>query len=152
MAEDVGRLTGLALQSREPGDITPPTAARLTPVQLELVEWLATPREERSQLQELAPRLGVNESTLWRWSYLPNVAQAVWERTQARLRAHSIPQIAHAQAKLAEHRVDSARLTYESLGILRQQQGADQRIQVAIITDGQAQLPENSESVDPFSD
>lgn len=100
-------LAGFCLHTRGVGDgdgkHMQPNETEWTPDQALYLEWVATPKELREQKTVLAfsKRIGVDRTTLWRWSNLPGFRDAVLSATRNYLK-DELPEIFSALAKRAK--------------------------------------------------
>lgn len=74
-----------------------------TPNQLRLMEWLATPKQERNPetVELLAEAMGVNPATTWRWRKLDGFQDAVNAMARANV-GDRLPEIYGALLREAE--------------------------------------------------
>lgn len=87
--------------------------------QLQLVEWLATPKPQRCQQKELAEDIGVTEKTVWQWKKKQEIIDAAYDRKRELVRADDLPDIIDALVEKAkEGKTRQAELILEWIGEL----------------------------------
>lgn len=74
-----------------------------TPDQLRLMEWIATPKQDRKPetMELLADELGVNAATMWRWKKLDGFQDAVNALARASV-GNRLPEVYGALLREAE--------------------------------------------------
>jgi hypothetical protein len=79
------------------------SATEFTVDQLKYLEWVATPKAAREQktLTAFAKKIGVDRTTLWRWSSVPQFREAVLQAARSYLK-DELPEIYGALADRAK--------------------------------------------------
>jgi len=82
-----------------------------------LVDWLAKPRDSRCSQQELGEKIGVSQTSIWKWKKEQAVIDATYKKKRQLLKADDLPDIIDALVKKAkEGKVNQAKLVFEWLG------------------------------------
>jgi uncharacterized protein YjcR len=87
--------------------------------QMQLVEWLATPKSNRCHQKDLAEDIGVSEKTIWKWKQKQEIIDAAYDRKRELVKADDLPDIIDALVEKAkEGKVRQAELILEWIGEL----------------------------------
>lgn len=98
-----------------------------------LVDWLATPKQNRCTQEELGEKMGVSQPTIWKWKKKAEIIDAAYKRKRELIKANDLPEILDALIKEAKKgKVNQAKLVFEWIGEVESKRGPGSAIQINI--------------------